>query len=180
MERQGEGGRPLLWGPGTPAFRGKALDVPEALCYPRPIQAHIPILVGGSGEKRTLRLVAKYADACNLFGDAELISHKLDVLARHCADVGRDRQDIEVTQLSTTLVGANPSDLADRTEKLRPKRLSAEKFARQMNAGTVQDQIGRFRGLADVGVQTAIVSLPDVAEDHAIERFAAIIQAFAT
>ena len=57
---------PLLWGPGTPAFEGRVLDVPEAICYPRPLQAKVPILVGGGGERRTLRLVARYADACNV------------------------------------------------------------------------------------------------------------------
>ena len=61
---------PLMWGPGSPSFEGKVISVPEATCYPRPIQDHIPMLVGGQGEKRTLRLVAELADMCNLFGDA--------------------------------------------------------------------------------------------------------------
>ena len=60
---------PLMWGPGSPSFEGKVLRVPEAICYPRPLQEHVPLLVGGQGERRTLRLVARYADACNLRGD---------------------------------------------------------------------------------------------------------------
>ena len=60
---------PLMWGPGSPRFEGRTTTVAEATCYPRPLQEHIPILVGGSGERRTLRLVARHADACNLFGD---------------------------------------------------------------------------------------------------------------
>ena len=60
---------PLLWGPGGPPFDGRVLDVPEALCYPRPLQEHVPIMVGGGGERRTLRLAARYADAANVFGD---------------------------------------------------------------------------------------------------------------
>lgn len=57
---------PLLWGPGTPPFEGEVLGRRETLCYPRPIQEHVPILVGGGGERRTLRLAARHADACNV------------------------------------------------------------------------------------------------------------------
>ena len=63
----------------------------EAVCYPRPLQDHVPILVGGSGERRTLRLVAQHADACNVFGDPDTVRRKVDVLHRHCADVGGTR-----------------------------------------------------------------------------------------
>jgi F420-dependent oxidoreductase-like protein len=99
---------PLMWGKGAPSFEGRVVTVPEAMAYPRPVQEHIPILVGGSGEKKTLRLVARYADACNLFGDPAMIRRKLEVLARHCDDVGRDPADIEVTQLGTAAPSGDP------------------------------------------------------------------------
>jgi hypothetical protein len=78
--------------------------VPEALCYPRPLQQHVPILVGGSGEKRTLKLVARYADACNLFaagrgGGPAMVAGKLDVLRRHCEREGTDYDAIRKTIL---------------------------------------------------------------------------------
>jgi alkanesulfonate monooxygenase SsuD/methylene tetrahydromethanopterin reductase-like flavin-dependent oxidoreductase (luciferase family) len=168
---------PLLWGPGTPAFSGRVLNVPEAMCYPRPIQERLPLLVGGSGERRTLRLVAQYADACNLFGEAPVIRHKVEVLERHCAEVDRDPTEIEVTQLSTVLVGDDRIDVESAVERLRPKRMSAERFAQQVNAGTVEQHIGRFRQLGQAGVQTAIVSLPDVADVDALARFGRIITA---
>ncbi|HEY8092336.1 MAG TPA: TIGR03560 family F420-dependent LLM class oxidoreductase [Acidimicrobiales bacterium] len=168
---------PLLWGPGTPAFSGRVLNVPEAMCYPRPLQERLPLLVGGSGERRTLRLVARYADACNLFGEAPVIRHKVEVLERHCAEVDRDPTEIEVTQLSTVLVGDDRIDVESAVERLRPKRMSAERFAQQVNAGTVEQHIGRFRQLGQAGVQTAIVSLPDVADVDALARFGRIITA---
>ena len=74
--------------------------MPEAICYPRPLQERIPIIVGGSGERRTLRLVARHADGCNLFGDPDVIAHKVAVLHRHCEAEGRDPAEIIVTQLS--------------------------------------------------------------------------------
>ncbi|HZQ78594.1 MAG TPA: LLM class F420-dependent oxidoreductase [Acidimicrobiia bacterium] len=85
----------------APTFEGRHYRVKEVLNNPKPIRGRIPILVGGSGERRTLRLVARYGDACNVFGDAEGVRHKLDVLERHCADVGRDPAEITKTTLLT-------------------------------------------------------------------------------
>jgi alkanesulfonate monooxygenase SsuD/methylene tetrahydromethanopterin reductase-like flavin-dependent oxidoreductase (luciferase family) len=150
---------PLMWGKGSPRFDGRTITVPEAICYPRPLQERVPILVGGSGERRTLRLVARHADACNLFGDAATVRHKIDVLHRHCADVDRDPSEVTVTNLTRAQVIAGGDD--------RPSE----------HAGTCDEQIGRYRTFAEAGVQTAIVSLHDVAEGG-IERFAPVIAAF--
>ena len=70
---------PLMWGKGSPRFDGRTVVVEEAMCYPRPLQAHVPIWVGGSGERKTLRLVAELADACNLFGEPDVVRRKVDV-----------------------------------------------------------------------------------------------------
>jgi F420-dependent oxidoreductase-like protein len=170
---------PLLWGKGTPEFHGRTIVVPEALCYPRPLQDRVPIVVGGNGERRTLRLAAQYADACNIIGGVGTVERKVAVLHAHCDAVGRPRDAVAVTQLSTTLVGGDASETTESVERLRPRRTSAERYAATVNAGTVTDQIGRFRALADAGVTTAIVSFPDLGTGDPIARFAAVIAAFA-
>ncbi len=153
---------PLMWGPGSPSFKGRTLEVFEAICYPRPLQERIPILVGGSGERRTLRLVARHADACNLFGDPDTVAHKLAVLRDHCAAEGRDPATVEVTHTAPARVVA--SEDADRSGQ---------------GAATVLEQIGRYRELAEAGVQTEIVALSDAAGPASVSAFADVIAAFA-
>jgi F420-dependent oxidoreductase-like protein len=89
-----------MWSADNGPYKGTHYQLAETLCSPAPVSTPRPrILIGGSGERKTLRLVATYADACNLFGDAATIAHKLEVLRRHCDDVGRNFNDIEVTTL---------------------------------------------------------------------------------
>ena len=100
------------------------------------------------------------------------------MLHAHCDAVGRDRTAVEVTQLSTTIVGRDASEVDAIVERLRPRRRGAERYAATVNAGTVADQIGRFRALADAGVRSAIVSFPDLGDGEPIERFADVVGAF--
>ena len=98
----------------APTFEGRHYRVKAVLNNPKPIRGRIPVLIGGGGEKRTLRLVAQYGDACNVFGDAEQVRHKLDVLERHCAEVSRDPGEITKTTLLTVRQPAAAADqLAD-------------------------------------------------------------------
>jgi alkanesulfonate monooxygenase SsuD/methylene tetrahydromethanopterin reductase-like flavin-dependent oxidoreductase (luciferase family) len=166
-----------MWGPGTPRFSGRTTTIAETICYPRPVQAKIPLLVGGSGEQKTLRLVARHADACNLFGDPATVRRKLGILGGHCFDEGRTLSEITVTHLSSVLVGQSPEEVDRAVERLRPRSVSPENFATRVSAGTVEDHIGRFRQFADVGVQTAIVNMPDLDADS-VARFGQVIAAF--
>lgn len=138
-----------MWSGNQAPFDGKhyklvrALNSPQALSKPHP-----PILIGGMGEKKTLRLVAVYADACNLFlrGGLETVRAKLDILKEHCSEVGRDYNEIEKTTLGTVHLAEG-----------------------QMNP---QDVIGQCRGLAKIGVQHAIFNMPNVSEIKPLETFA--------
>jgi F420-dependent oxidoreductase-like protein len=90
---------------GSPAtYEGKHHSITGAFDNPQPIRGDIPIMIGGSGEKKTLRMVAQYADASNFFGDAERIRHLVGVLEGHCERLGRDIGEITKTRLGTLIV----------------------------------------------------------------------------
>jgi F420-dependent oxidoreductase-like protein len=112
----------------------RLLNSPQSLSRPRP-----PIMIGGGGERKTLRLVAQYADACNVFGGPEAIHHKYEVLREHCATIGRDPDEIERSVLQSVRL-----DLGDGNGE---------------SAGQVVD---RFGELADAGAQHVIFSVRDV------------------
>lgn len=93
-----------MWSDDDGPYEGEYYRLAETICSPEPVSSPRPrILVGGSGERKTLRLVARYADACNLFAtDPDEVAHKLEVLDRHCADAGRDPADVQRTILGMT------------------------------------------------------------------------------
>lgn len=136
-----------MWSSNNGPFNGKHYQLGETLCEPMPLsQPHPPILIGGMGEKKTLRLVAQYADACNLFyqyGRDEIV-RRLDTLKRHCDDVGRDYAEIERT--SYNVVPAGPVDVAG-------------------IVATLRDQ-------AALGFQQAIFSMAEVETIAPLETFA--------
>ena len=169
---------PLMWGRGTPPFEGRTTAVAETICYPRPVQERIPIMVGGSGERTTLRLVARHADACNISGDLATVRRKVEVLHRHCADVGRDPAEVEITTLGSVLAAPDRATLDQRVRELTPRDRPPEKVAERYGAGTIEDQITRFRAYADAGVGTAIINLPRYDAER-VRELAPLVAAFA-
>jgi alkanesulfonate monooxygenase SsuD/methylene tetrahydromethanopterin reductase-like flavin-dependent oxidoreductase (luciferase family) len=169
---------PVMWGPGSPPFTGRTLNVAETICYPRPLQEHVPIVVGGSGPTKTLRLAARYADGCNLFGDPETVARKRAVLEQHCADAGRNPAEVRVTHLSNAIVASSRREVAAAVDRLRPFGVAPEQAADRWGAGTVDDQIGRYSRFAQAGVETAIVALPDLFTPGALEAFGEVIAGF--
>jgi F420-dependent oxidoreductase-like protein len=135
-----------MWSDNNGPYEGKHFRLAETLCEPQPIRRP-PILIGGGGEKKTLRLVAHYADVWNATtSNADELSHKIDVLNGHCETVGRDPADIRLTAALLT----NPFDDVDAWLK------SAERYAelgiKQVNAGPLPgdpDPVGFIKRLGD-------------------------------
>jgi alkanesulfonate monooxygenase SsuD/methylene tetrahydromethanopterin reductase-like flavin-dependent oxidoreductase (luciferase family) len=146
-----------LWAAGTKRYDGERVSLPETTSYPRP--AHdIPVIVGGSGERRTLAIAARLGDACNLPSDPDLLGRKLEVLDRHLAAAGRTRDDVAVTVLDLPVVGRDRDDAWAAVERLRG-RTPAAAFAQRTHAGTVDQHRARYRALAELGVSTVFVGV---------------------
>jgi alkanesulfonate monooxygenase SsuD/methylene tetrahydromethanopterin reductase-like flavin-dependent oxidoreductase (luciferase family) len=87
------------------SFDGKYYQIKNAYCNPKPIQKPSPpIMIGGAGERQTLRIVAKYGDACNIFGSVETVKRKLSILKEHCKSIGRDYDSILKTKLGRVVI----------------------------------------------------------------------------
>jgi len=165
-----------LWQPGTKAYHGERVTLPETTCYPRPL-GPVPIIVGGSGERRTLRIAARLGDGCNLPSDLGVLDRKLAVLRAHCAAAGRDPADVRVTVLDLPVIGRDRDHVGSIVE-FRRGRTAAADFARQHHAGLPDDHIGRYRMLAERGVAAVFVALPDLTGPDDVLRLAPIAAAF--
>ncbi|MDR3574900.1 MAG: LLM class F420-dependent oxidoreductase [Anaerolineaceae bacterium] len=138
-----------MWSGKVDAYHGTYYQLAETLTSPPPIsRPHPPILIGGGGETKTLKLVAKYADACNLFAQygLEVLKHKLDVLKAHCDQVGRDYSEIEKTALGSI--------------NLAP------------GGATATQMIEQCRQLSGLGIQHVIFNMPNVSEIKPLEIIA--------
>jgi F420-dependent oxidoreductase-like protein len=146
----------------SPSFVGSHYRVENVLNNPRPVRGDIPILVGGSGERKTLRLVAQYADGSNIFGDPEQVRHLLGVLEEHCETVGRDPTEITKTRLGTLAI-ARTHEEAERRLAEWPDRanLPEERRRAVLNVGD-PDEIGeQAQALLDAGLDGLIFHLPN-------------------
>lgn len=152
----------------APTFVGKHFRVEEVRNLPRPIRpAGIPIMIGGGGERRTLRLVARYADACNVSGDVDTVRHKLEVLRRHCDDVGRDPAEISRSRLSSLFLVDSPEQAAETREML--VGMAGEEFVGSCTIGTDEQVCEQVEAAIDAGVDDVIFNMP-FAEPVTIRR----------
>lgn len=137
-----------MWSDNNGPYQGKHNQLAETICNPQPLtKPHPPILIGGMGEKKTLRFVAKYANACNLFAGMgiETLQSKLDILKQHCDAVGRDYAEIDKTTLNTAY--------------LAPGKMSTA------------DVIKLCRDQAAIGIQQVIFNMPNIHEIKPLEAF---------
>jgi alkanesulfonate monooxygenase SsuD/methylene tetrahydromethanopterin reductase-like flavin-dependent oxidoreductase (luciferase family)/predicted kinase len=165
-----------LWQPGTKPYRSERVRLPETTCYPRPVSP-IPVIVGGGGT-RTLAIAARLGDGCNLPSGTGALDSKLAILRQHCLAAGRDPAQVEVTVLDIPVIGRDREHTASIVERLRGNT-GAAAFARRHHAGTADDHIGRYRLLAERGVRTVFVSLPDLAGPEDVLRLTPLAAAFA-
>ncbi|MCW2767510.1 MAG: class flavin-dependent oxidoreductase [Nocardioides sp.] len=162
-----------LWSPGTKAYDGSRVNLPETTSYPRPA-GRIPIIVGGGGERRTLRIAAELGDGINVPSDPETLDRKIEVLHAHCRDVGRDPAAVAITVLDLPVIGRDRDDAWARVERQRG-RTPAAAYARRTNAGTPADQRDRYGALADRGVDTVFLALADLDGPEDIQRVAGLL-----
>ncbi|QEC46503.1 LLM class F420-dependent oxidoreductase [Baekduia soli] len=146
---------------------GEHVHVTEAYNNPKPLRGDIPILIGGSGERKTLRLVAQYADGCNLFGDPERARHLLGVLEGHCETVGRDPSEITKTSMATIVIGATHEAAQAKLDWMRSAGVPEERVAAAIagDPDTVAQRAAAFR---EVGIEGLTFSMPDAHDLEAV------------
>ena len=143
----------------APSFTGRYYRIDAVRTVPRPLRpGGPPIMIGGGGERRTLTLVARYADRCNVSGDLDTVRHKLAVLRQHCADIGRDPATITTTRLGSLFLAASAAAAAD-TRRMITEAAGAE-FAAAATIGTDDEVTEQVAAILDAGVQEPIFNLP--------------------
>jgi len=160
-----------MWTQEEAAFEGKYYQIRGAINQPKGVQQpHIPLLIGGGGEKVTLKFVAQYGDACNVNGDLSTVEHKLAVLKQHCEAVGRDNQSIHRTA-STFCLLADTDELALEKIPAKVKEWFGEGIHSTLigSPDTVRKRIAAYEA---IGVQELLLVFPDAVQLDSIRRFA--------
>lgn len=161
-----------MWTQEEVAFEGTHYQIRGAINQPKGVQRpHIPLLIGGGGEQVTLKLVARYGDACNLISDPATLEHKFAVLERHCEAVGRDYEGIHRTALTLCTIGET-----DEQARARIPGWAGAVFPGDIGAyglvGTVGTIRRRIAAYEAAGVQELVIALPDATHLETIRQFA--------
>jgi F420-dependent oxidoreductase-like protein len=154
----------LMFTQSESSFAGRHHAIDGALNNPQPLRGDIPIVIGGSGERKTLRFVAQYADGCNVFGDVERVRHLMDVLERHCQAVGRDPAEITKTRNGVFVAGRTHEEAQRKLDALvTPER---REFALVGAPDELAEQAQAFK---DAGLDGLTGSIPDAHDPEAVE-----------
>ena len=145
---------------GQATVAGDHNSVTEAYNNPKPLRGDIPVVVGGSGERKTLRMVAQYADGCNLFGDPERARHLLGVLDGHCERLGRDPGEITKTSMATIAISESDEGARAKLDAMRAAGVPDQRIA-NTTAGTPDRILERAHALRDVGIEGLTITMPD-------------------
>jgi alkanesulfonate monooxygenase SsuD/methylene tetrahydromethanopterin reductase-like flavin-dependent oxidoreductase (luciferase family) len=137
---------------------------------PAPIQTHLPILVGGGGERVTLKLVAKYADACNLGGGLEMVRRREAILREHCATVGRDEREIERTTGVGTVFIRDDRAEAERLFRAAFERNRIAEVWADQPVGTPEDVAERLAPYVELGYRHLIAGFPATYDEESMTR----------
>ena len=158
-----------MWTQEEAVFEGKYYQVRGAINQPKGVQKpHIPLLIGGSGEKVTLKLVAQYGDACNLTGDLPAIQRKLATLKQHCASVGRNYESIRRTVTAFCCLG----ETDEQARAKFPTAFLGRPVAAGALIGSPRTVRERLTELEEAGVQEVILTFPDVLQLDTLSFFA--------
>lgn len=171
--------RALLDGETVTSDGGGRYDFRNLKLNPRPVQTHLPIMIGGSGEKKTLRTVAAYADQWNAFGSPEVLAHKNMVLKTHCEDVGRDHTGIERTVGGKIVIRDNEGEarrvLEDLMEHNRTPMANIEDDD-TFWVGTAAEMTERFLAYREVGFDTVLVEMPAPYDRETMEKLIEVVR----
>ena len=158
-----------LWATGTKPYAGRRVQLPETTCYPRPV-GPLPIIVGGGGERRTLKIAATLGDGCNLRVD-DALPHKIDVFTRYREEAERPSR---ITVLDLPLIGRDREDTARRVERVRG-RLTAQAYADRHPVGPAEVHRRRWADLGAQGVEQIFLALPDLDRPSDLEVCAPLL-----
>ena len=171
----------LLWTEQRPKFEGKYYQLNEPPYNPPNVQQpHPPIVIGGGGEKKTLRTVARYADACNVSGTPEEVRHKFEVLEQHCRDIGRDPATIRRTIQVLLFLNEDPAFQQRVVQGVMAFRGGTEDEARRsVLLGGIDDVKAGVQAFVDAGVEEMyLAQFPRVHRESLLRFSKEIVPAF--
>jgi F420-dependent oxidoreductase-like protein len=159
----------VLLDEGKMTYHGKYYHLENATLGTRPVQQHVPILIGGGGEQVTLKITARYADWWHGFGSADIVKHKLEVLKKHCVDVGRDFSEIAPTTGGGILV-RDDANLIDKRMREVAARNKVASPNRPAVLGKPDDIAKQLLGLHKVGVKGFLFGMSPPYDRETVER----------